>query len=491
MLDNQVFPTPEWLIEKMLEPYVQDKYSFRPHNRNADYREYCYPLKLGDVLLEPSAGTGNIANYLHVKHDIRKGNILCVEIDPLLRDALMQNKFTLVGSDFLKYDEPYLIDAVIMNPPFAAGVQHILKAWEVVRDGGKVVCILNAETVRNQYSKERQLLGRIIEAHGRVEFIGQAFANAEVTADVECCIAWLEKPKREAGWEFQGKYAQDRDLEEVEFKPNQLASRNIIESIVAQYNAAKAALIEWDRAERACVFYTNALDIKMTNPPSINERIDALKEKFWEYILNKSQLGRVTTSDFQKKFEEYRRSVKKMGFTVDNVQEVLRFFFENRQQIMVQCIEEVFDKATAYHKDNIIHTEGWKTNAGYKVNKKVIMPNAVTYDSRFDSFSVSYTSYGGTRAFLGDLDRVMCYISGRDISEVTSVLDAIESHFHDLRGQRPTRHYADEFQSTFFNVRIFKKGTVHLKFLDEALWAEFNQRAALGKRWIGTEGSQG
>lgn len=487
MLDNQVFPTPDWLIEKMLEPYVKKQYTIRPrHRRDADYRDTCYPLDMGEMFLEPSAGTGNIANYLHVKHDIRKSSILCVEIDPLLRDSLMQNKYSLVGSDFLQYDEPYLIDAVVMNPPFASGVQHILKAWEVVRDGGKVVCILNAETVSNQFSKERQLLGRLIQAHGRVEFIGQAFANAEVQADVECCIVWLEKPKKERGWDFAGQYKMDGMVEEVEFKPNQLASRDIIQAVVAQYNAAKAALIDWDRAERACIFYTQQVDPNASMPKSINERIDALKEKFWAYMLEKSKVGRVTTSDFQQKFEEYRRSVGRMGFTADNVQEVLWFFFENRQQIMLNCIEEVFDKATAYHKDNIVHTEGWKTNKGYKVSKKIIMPNGVTYDGIFNRISLSYTSYGGTRAFLNDMDKVLCYISGKDIEAITTIEDAIEKHLRSEGGS-----YRDEFQSTFFAVRVFKKGTVHLKFLDEQLWAEFNQRAAVGKKWIGSEGSQG
>lgn len=41
------------------------------------------------------------------------------------------------------------------------------------------------------------------------------------------------------------------------------------------------------------------------------------------------------------------------------------------------------------------------------------------------------------------------------------------------------------FESTFFRIKFFKKGTVHLEFKDEHAWAEFNRRAAAGKNWIG------
>ena len=34
-------------------------------------------------------------------------------------------------------------------------------------------------------------------------------------------------------------------------------------------------------------------------------------------------------------------------------------------------------------------------------------------------------------------------------------------------------------------MKIFKKGTLHLDFLDLDLLAEFNKRAAEGKQWLG------
>ena len=34
--------------------------------------------------------------------------------------------------------------------------------------------------------------------------------------------------------------------------------------------------------------------------------------------------------------------------------------------MILQCVSDVFDKATAYHEKNVIHTEGWKTNKSWK-----------------------------------------------------------------------------------------------------------------------------
>ena len=38
--------------------------------------------------------------------------------------------------------------------------------------------------------------------------------------------------------------------------------------------------------------------------------------------------------------------------------------------------------------------------------------------------------------------------------------------------------------STFFEVRYFKKGTIHLQFLDEDVWKHFNYRAAKARNWL-------
>src|SRR6185436_18895362 len=40
-------------------------------------------------------------------------------------------------------------------------------------------------------------------------------------------------------------------------------------------------------------------------------------------------------------------------------------------------------------------------------------------------------------------------------------------------------------ESDHFEIRFFKKGTVHLKFQDKKLWERFNMACAAGKLWLG------
>jgi len=42
----------------------------------------------------------------------------------------------------------------------------------------------------------------------------------------------------------------------------------------------------------------------------------------------------------------------------------------------------------------------------------------------------------------------------------------------------------------FFDIKFWKKGTVHLKWRDLALWQQFNITASAGKKWIGENTQQ-
>jgi ParB/RepB/Spo0J family partition protein len=100
-------------------------------------------LKPGDTALEPSAGLGRIVAPL-----LRAGaSVAAVEIDRAsvfaLRDAFPG--ITTYGEAFEDFAarEATLFDAVVMNPPFAAGsdIAHIRAAWGFVRPGGRLVAV--------------------------------------------------------------------------------------------------------------------------------------------------------------------------------------------------------------------------------------------------------------------------------------------------------------------------------------------------------------
>lgn len=512
MLENEFFPTPAPVIEKMLAPHNAG-YLGWTNNQMCHYRP---------PILDPSGGAGAILDYITGTLGVPKHQCLAAEIDIELRFVLQGKGYGLIGTDWLAYDEPIRYGFIIMNPPFSKGVDHVLKAWEHLQDGGHLIALLNAETIRNPHDKKRQLLInhmvggpdgwreiteeqlrtgdefiaaalRWLEAQGRIEWLGQCFKEAERPTDVEVVLIRMEKPVRDTTIEFDAKsFEQDEAIKTEEFSENPLAFPDAIRDLVTRYNLARKILLERDTAQRKLDFYLNgicdpAVDtpghgeaVSMQQKIGIDQQLLTLKNRFWNVIFKRTKLEAKATRKFREKFHEFVSTQVTMAFTEQNIHELLSMLIQNQEQIIRDCCVEVFDKATAYHEKNKIHTEGWKTNKSYRVNKRIILPNGVKVD-RWGSWSADYD----TGYFLDDLDRVLCWLSGikfEDLGEERTY-ESIRNHIHKIKTREVP--YDQSFSSRFFEIRAFKKGTVHIDFKDLALLAQFNRTAAEGKNWIG------
>ena len=105
--NKNFYPTPEHLIRKMCE-----KVNFNPIQ----------------YILEPSAGKGDIVDYLQKKYYERDFSL--IEKDENLLAILKakcqeHNKMKVIDSDFLTYPGGDLFDLIIMNPPFDDGEKHL------------------------------------------------------------------------------------------------------------------------------------------------------------------------------------------------------------------------------------------------------------------------------------------------------------------------------------------------------------------------------
>lgn len=99
----------------------------------------------------------------------------------------------IIGYDFLQVSSLATVSNLIMNPPFQQGCAHVLHAWDVLYDA-ELVAIINAETIRNPFSQDRQRLCSLIECHGSVEFLQDEFTDeVERTTSVEIALIYLEK----------------------------------------------------------------------------------------------------------------------------------------------------------------------------------------------------------------------------------------------------------------------------------------------------------
>lgn len=174
-------------------------------------------------------------------------------------------------------------------------------------------------------------------------------------------------------------------------------------------------------------------------------------------------------------FQALQEQQQGMVFDKRNVAILLDMLFASRENIMEKCIEEAFDLLTKYHKENRVYVEGWKTNDAWKVNQRFILPYVIDIDPRWPT--IAQIDYRRANE-LDDIDRSVAFLDGRKLSDVPHTLrDTIKEM---LRGQK----WGEKLQSTYFEIKAYKKGTVHFRFLDKSIWERFNRVAAAGKNWL-------
>jgi len=117
------FPTPPLVLEKI----------------NALIDDLAYDV---DVL-EPSAGLGDIADY--IQGQMKDCSIDVCEIRQDLQGILRLKGHNVIGDDFLR--QPHLLKKyglIVMNPPFEknAGVKHVLHAMKFLAHDGRLIAVL-------------------------------------------------------------------------------------------------------------------------------------------------------------------------------------------------------------------------------------------------------------------------------------------------------------------------------------------------------------
>jgi hypothetical protein len=111
----------------------------------------CSRLRGTILALEPSAGSGRIADALSV----RGAAVECVEIDTE-RAMQLHEKYPTANMDFLEVTPEPKFDVVAMNPPFTRqqDAKHIMHAWKFLAPGGELVAVAGAKFRDNKIGRE-------------------------------------------------------------------------------------------------------------------------------------------------------------------------------------------------------------------------------------------------------------------------------------------------------------------------------------------------
>ena len=128
---NGYFPTPKEIVDQLIDHAG---------------------VTAGELVLEPSAGRGNISSEL-----VRRGAIVhACELLPDNRAALLSPSYPKIHlydePDFMKLQTDDRFDSIVMNPPFEKqqDIDHVLKAYLLLKKGGRLASVMsNGITFRN------------------------------------------------------------------------------------------------------------------------------------------------------------------------------------------------------------------------------------------------------------------------------------------------------------------------------------------------------
>ena len=234
-------------------------------------------------------------------------------------------------------------------------------------------------------------------------------------------------------------------------------------------------------------FHTYDIKIENLDTTSLAKKVNI---QMWANIIERLELNKYMTHDVQKDFNDFIYKKGLLEINQKNVLELLDMVVDSRESIFKKAIISVFNIFTKYYKENRCHIEGWVTNDQYKVNRKIILPYWLSYGNYMTLYSLKETGDKlkiESKSEYEDIDKVMCHLTGLKYENIYTIYNSIYAKCKALGYIKTGDKFDNTCESTFFDIKVFRKGTIHLIFKDEDLWHEFNYRACLENNWLNPE----
>lgn len=489
--DNKDFyPTPDRLIDRMLS--------------GIDWR-------MVGTVLEPSAGKGDLADAIKKKMEGANGSrynsdykpdLDCIEIQEDLQSILKGKGHRVVHNDFLTYRGYKKYDLIVSNPPFSNGAKHLLKMLEMQESGGGIVCILNAETLKNTaYNERKALLLKLEDLNASIEYIQEAFTDAERRTDVEIALVKVIIPQAErSSYIYEDTLRKARDLNYKDAKEQEsyaVAGNDFIKAIVDQYNVEIEAGIKFiDEYKAMAPFILKEFDAdgKKQDPIlyitfsdqrygggreefTYNGFVKRVRAKYWKALFSNPKFTGQLTSKLKEEYYQRVTDLSNYDFSLYNIYSLRAEMSKQVSRGIEDTIVALFDELShKYHyynetSKNIHYFNGWKTNRSWIINKKVIIPLSA-YDQFWGRYSPSDYKLVGK---LQDIEKCFNYLDGG----LTDAVD-MEKTLKEAQEAGETK----KIQLKYFTVTFYKKGTTHIEFTNEELLKKFNIFGAQHKGWL-------
>ena len=443
------------------------------------------------VILEPSAGSGDIVRYC--KQDGARYVKAC-EINDVLRSALY-NECNVIAPDFLTVQREQVADInyIIMNPPFTTVEKHILHAWEIAPDGCTILALCPSSRFRFGCYGDDKKLKELADLYGSREELGDVFntSTADRRTDAEISLLRLYKPSEKT-----------EDFEDLDFDETPegwddmgngqegVIKYDAVRDMVKRYNSALAQFDAVQEASKkinediktftACRIHFGAHGDDCRGNKFQNITRDRFRKELqhaaWSSIFELLNMQKYTTNVLQEKIARFVETSEARPFNLKNIYLVVSSVLQNIGNIMEECVVKAFDTICSLSAENSTAGEKWKTNSNYMVNQKFII-DGLRCEKRWNghlSYSIGH-SYDRSGK-MEDFYKAMSFLTGQPLKE---------DCYRPFRSQivESCTDTGEWFYFDWFRVKFYKKGTMHFEFTDINIWYRFNQVAAKHKGW--------
>lgn len=478
---NEYYPTPDPLISRMF-------HKIKDFHRDLN-------------ILEPEAGKGHICKEITRLYGIQNWHrtikIDAIEIEKEYQHILRGEGVNVIHDDFLTFETFKSYDCIMMNPPFSDGDKHFMRAIDIQkRRGGQVVCILNAETIKNSCTNLRKSIVYLLDEYkADIEYIEDAFMDAERKTGVEVALISVTFPEiiHMDTSLILDKMEKAKDYDDFEREESSLIQGDPVKGIIEAYNYEIRVGVEFieeyarimpvlksgdgiqDKECFIIVKIGNDRDGEQGNRNElINKFISKTRHKYWKTIFNLKIITEIVTTDafwdLNHKIEEFA------GYDVTqfNIRQLQKELYQNLSTNIESGIEAFFDDVTtkAYDGKNTLYYDAWKTNKAWKIGKK-----AIIWLNAYDSWSHQFDCDYRVIQRIVEMEKILNYLSK---GKKTATDDRIREIIKYSKDMGWTRNI--EFE--YFNLTFYKKGTCHIEFTNEKAIELLNIFVAKKRNWL-------
>jgi len=390
-------------------------------------------------------------------------------------------------------------DLIVMNPDFRYGENHLLKAIEMQSNGGgKIVCLLNAATIKHPDTNIRKDLQRkLTENNAQIEYIESAFSDAERKTDVEIAMVKINIPKKIKTSEFYKKLKSEQDFKREEAEKSEVFSiveNDFIKVIIDQYNLEiklGIKLIEEYIGMEPYIMSTlgntsiyNKPILKLDFPDTgnytenlnVNEFIRRVRSKYWSALFGNSKFTELLTTNLRSEYQSQIGELCEYDFSEYNILSIKLDMSKKMISGVEDTIVKLFEEFSYKHyydesAKNIHYYNGWKSNKCWFINNRIIIPLSAysQWDGRLECSSYS------VKEKLTDIERVFNYLDGG----ITEYINLTE-----MLAQSEKSGQTKKIKLKYFDVTFYKKGTTHIEFTNLELLKKFNIFGSQKKNWL-------